>query len=493
MSADSAENRALDLGALDLSSDRLFDDLPCWVSIQDRDFRIIKASAKLTADFGDHRGQRCYAVYQNRTEPCSECVVVRTFEDGKEHRSQEVRFDKRGVPHNVLVKTKPLRDKSGQIVAVMKLFVDASSEVELSKRLHDSVVRVRNLFDNAPCFISVQDRNFRITESNRRFDESFGDGMGEHCYELYKKRQDRCPRCPVAETFVDGQVHTSEEIVVDNQGREIHVLVYAAPLRNAAGEITSVMEMSTDITEVRTLQNELASLGQLVGGIAHDAKNILEGLRGGIYIGNLGFRDNKQQDIKTGWDMVQRNVVRLSSIIMDMLYCAKKRSPRQAPLSLPAIAKEVIGLFAAKAAQFHIQLELKADERVEVLGEPKEVHGLIANLITNAIEACNSDQDEHKTHRVLARVFQDHGEAIIEVEDDGPGMDATTRNALFKELVSTKGSSGTGLGLLTAKKVAVEHGGTIMVRSEPGKGSVFTVKLPIRLPNAVRTEQLEAK
>lgn len=492
MSADSAENRARDLGALDLSSERLFDDLPCWVSVQDRDFRIVKASAKLIADFGDHRGERCYAVYQNRTEPCPDCAVVRTFEDGKEHSSREVRFDKRGVPRDVLVKTRPLRDKSGQIAAVIKVFVDASAEVEMAKRLHDSVVRVRNLFDNAPCLISVQDRNFRIVESNRHFDESFGDGMGEHCYELYKKRPDRCPRCPVAETFEDGQVHTSEEIVVDNQGRQIHVLVYAAPIRNAAGEITSVMEMSTDITEVRTLQNELASLGQLVGGIAHDAKNILEGLRGGVYIVNLGFRDNKQQDIKTGWDMVQRNVGRLSSIIMDMLYCAKKRSPRQVPVSLPAVAKEVVGLFTAKAEQFNIRIELKADERVEILGEPKEVHGLISNLITNAIEACNSDQDEHKAHLVLVRVFQDHGEAIIEVEDDGPGMDATTRNVLFKDLVSTKGSSGTGLGLVTAKKVATEHGGTIMVRSELGKGSVFTVKLPIRVPSAVRTEPVAA-
>ena len=487
MSADDAENRVLDPGALDVSSARLFDELPCWVSIQDRDFRIIKASAKLIADFGDHRGEKCYAAYKNRTEPCSECVVIRSFEDGKEHSSQEVRFDKRGIPHDVLVKTKPLRNGAGEIVAAMKVFVDNSAEVELANRLHDNVVRFRNLFDNAPCFISVQDRNFRITDSNRRFDESFGDGMGEHCYELYKKRKDRCPRCPVAETLLDGEVHTSEEIVVSNQGRQIHVLVYTAPLRNAAGKITSVMEMSADVTELRTLQNELASLGKLVGGLAHDTKNVLEGLRGGIYIVNLGFKNNNRRDIDTGWDMVQRNVTRLSSMIMDMLYCAKKRSPRQVPVSLPAVLKEVAGLFAGKAKQFHIELELKAEEPVEILGEPKEIHGLISNLIANAIEACNADQDEQKTHRIVAKVFRHETEAVIEVEDDGPGMDAATRNALFKDMVSTKGGTGTGLGLVMSQKVAAEHGGTIMVRSEPGKGSVFTVRLPIRPPDAAVT------
>jgi PAS domain S-box-containing protein len=480
MSSAGTDGRILDLTPLDVSSARLFDELPCWISIQDRDFHIIKSSAKMIADFGDHQGEQCYTALRNRTEPCSECTVTRTFEDGKEHSSQEIRFDKRGMPHHVLVKTKPLRNGVGEIVAVMKVFIEISAEVELANRLHDSVVRFRNLFDNAPCFISVQDRNFRITDSNRRFDESFGDGMGEHCYELYKKRQDRCPRCPVAETFQDGQVHTSEEIVVDNQGRQIHTLVYTAPLRNAAGEITSVMEMSTDVTEVRTLQNELASLGKLVGGLAHDTKNILEGLRGGIYIVNLGFKNDNRRDIDTGWDMVQRNVARLSSVIMDMLYCAKKRAPRHVPVSLPAVLKEVAALFAAKAQQFHIQLGLETEEGIEIPGEPKEIHGLISNLIANAIEACNADQDEQKTHHIQAKVFRQETQAVIEVEDDGPGMDAATRNALFKDMVSTKGSAGTGLGLVMAQKVATEHGGTIMVRSEPGKGSVFTVRLSLR-------------
>jgi signal transduction histidine kinase len=154
---------------------------------------------------------------------------------------------------------------------------------------------------------------------------------------------------------------------------------------------------------------------------------------------------------------------------------------------LPAVLKEVVGLFSGKAEQFHIQLGLEAEERIDILGEPKEIHGLISNLIANAIEACNADQDEQKTHRIQAKVFRHEAEAVIEIEDDGPGMDAATRNALFKDMVSTKGSTGTGLGLLMSQKVATEHGGTIMVRSEPGKGSVFTVKLPIWPPNAART------
>src|SRR5208282_3322017 len=132
-----ADGPDLDLSTLQLSSGRLFDEVPCWISIQDRDFRIVKASPKLTADFGNHQGEKCYSVYKGRAAPCTECVVAHTFEDGKEHSSQDTLFDKRGVPHDLLVKTRPLRNQAGEIVAVMKLFVDISAETALANRLHD--------------------------------------------------------------------------------------------------------------------------------------------------------------------------------------------------------------------------------------------------------------------------------------------------------------------------------------------------------------------
>jgi PAS domain S-box-containing protein len=487
MSAISPDESAIDLASLGLSCTQLFDEVPCWISIQDRDHNMIKASRKLMADFGEHRLTKCYSLYKGRRAPCEECVVARTFEDGKDHTSQQMLFDKRGLPHDVLVTTRPLRNERGEIVAVMKTLADISSEKELASRLRDSLSRFHHLFDHAPCFITVQDRDLRILEANDRFKASFGESLGRRCHELYKRRPDPCPECPVAETFADGKVHTSEEILVDNQGREVHVLVYTAPMKEITGEITSVMEMATDVTEMRTLQNKLASLGQLVGGIAHNAKNILEGLRGGVYVVNLGFRDNKQEDIRTGWDMVQRNVGRLSSVILDMLYCARERSPRRLPISLPKLLQEVAALFASRTAEFRIKLELQADEPLEIFGEPKDIHSLVSNLITNAIDACNADQDEQKAHRVTVRAYHDKDDTVVEVEDDGVGMDSVTRNALFKGMVSTKGNSGTGLGLLMAQKVATEHGGSIKVVSELGKGSVFTVRLPVRQQDATST------
>jgi len=474
------EQRLATLDVANLSCSRLFDEVPCYISIQAPDLRVLEANRKLMEEFGNPVSRQCYEIYKGRPERCPECPVARTFADGREHTSEEVIFDIRGLPHDVVVNTMPLRNRQGEIVAVMEMFTDITVQKELTHRLHDTLNRFQNLFDTVPCFISVQDRDFTIVEANRHFKQTFGESNGRYCYQVYKRSASRCKECPVARTLADGQVHHSEEIAYDRQGRQLHVVTYTAPIHNRRGEIASVMEVSTDITEMKELQNKLAQLGRLVAGTAHSVKNVLEGLRGGVYIVNMGFRNGSDEDVKTGWEMVERNVARVSSMIMDMLYCAKDRFPRRIPVSLAATAREVAGLFAPRARDAGVTVETEIDEEpASVAGEPKDIHALLSNLVTNAIDACSANQDEAKDYRVIIRVSRQADDAVIEVEDNGVGMDEETQSKLFGMFFSTKGAYGTGLGLLVSHKVATEHGGTISVVSEPGRGSTFTVRLPL--------------
>jgi len=363
----------------------------------------------------------------------------------------------------------------------MEMFTDISVQKELQHRLHESLNRFHSLFDISPCFVSVQNRDLRVVEANTHFKESFGNPAGRYCYEIYKRHKERCPECPVLDSFADGKVHSREGVWEDSNGKEVLVVVQTAPIRDSRGNVSEVMKVSTDITEIRVLQDQLASLGKLVGGIAHSVKNVLEGLRGGVYIVNLGFRDNNQEDIRTGWAMVERNVARISSMVMDMLYCAKDRSPRRLPVSLPSVVGEVIELFRPRAADCGIRLEAEvAGGDCVVPGEPKDIHSLVANLIMNAIDACCSEQNDEKSHYVQVRVRRDADYAVLEVEDNGAGMDEEAHGKLFTTFYSTKGAYGTGLGLLVSHKVATEHGGTISARSAPGEGATFTVKLPLQ-------------
>lgn len=469
------------LDVRELACARLFDEVPCLVSVQDRELRIIDANQKFRDDFGERVAERCYTVYKGRSEPCPECPVLQTFEDGKPHSSEQTVFDRRGLPRDMMVNTKTLKDQQGKIVAVMEVFTDITVKKELLNRLHDSLARFNTLFDQVPCFISVQDRDFNVVEANELFKENFAGKLGGHCYEIYKRRDTRCETCPVAQTFEDGEVHSSEEVVFDDRGNRINVIVYTSPIRDSRGNVVQVMEVSTDITVVRQLQDRLVNLGQLVAGIAHSIKNVLEGLRGGVYIVNKGFRDDNPDGVKTGWEMVERNVGRVSNMIMDMLYCAKDRTPRRLPLSMTGLMNEVAELYRQRAKDAGVELVMEnGDGLPEIKADPKDVHALLANLVSNAIDACCSDESESKKHQVRLQAGQKDGHLVISVSDNGVGMDPDTQSKLFNLFFSTKGTFGTGLGLLVAHKVATEHGGTIAVESSPGQGSTFTVRLPVQ-------------
>ena len=209
---------------------RLFEALPCYVTVQDRNLRLIAANGMFRRDFEGELGWYCYRVYKGRTEKCPNCPVEKTFRDGRTHSGEEIVTRKDGEEINVILYTSPIRKPDGGIEAV----VEISADITEVKRLQE---KWRTLFDEVPCYISVQDRDLKIVDANRRFRADFGDAVGERCYEIYKHRTEPCIPCPVAETFQDGRSQTSEEVVTSRDGRRVNVLCHTAPLHNPAGGI----------------------------------------------------------------------------------------------------------------------------------------------------------------------------------------------------------------------------------------------------------------
>ncbi len=119
-----------------------------------------------------------------------------------------------------------------------------------SRHEWDLDIPPETLFEEAPCYITVQDRELNILQANRQFREVFGYQPGDTCYGLFKQRSTPCIDCIVLLTFADGESHRTEETFVTQEGREMTVIVQATPLRVDEGAITAVMEMATDISEV---------------------------------------------------------------------------------------------------------------------------------------------------------------------------------------------------------------------------------------------------
>ncbi len=455
-----------------------FDTMPCYLSVQNRDFVVIDANQRFREDFGDYEGRRCYEIYKHRDEICEVCPVARTFEDGLSHQSEEQVKSLSGKETDVIVYTTPLRDADGQINAVMEMSTDITEIKHIQKRLRNSEARYHLLFEEVPCYISIQDEDLNIIEANRLFREDFGDCKGRKCFEVYKHRTKECVPCAVKKTFHDGQSHESEEVVTSIKGDNINVLVNTAPLRRSKDKILSVMEISTNITQIRTLQEQLTSVGLLVSSISHSIRGELSGLDAGKYLVKTGMKKNDMERIEKGWDILQRNFERIRSMVLNILYYAKDRKLKYEPHSAESIAEEALGTVTSKNHTHDIEIQKDFDDEIgEFDADRQAIRSLLINLLDNSIDACRVDKKKD-SHRVVFSLRGSPESIEFQIEDNGIGMERETREKAFSLFFSSKGVEGTGLGLFIANKITNAHGGTIQLDSEIDKGTRFTVRIP---------------
>lgn len=339
---------------------------------------------------------------------------------------------------------------------------------------------IHHLVDHLPCYISIQDRDLNLLYVNKKFKTDFGDGVGKKCHAVYKCSEEICPNCPVQKTFEDRRPHLSEENVTLAGGGVSQVLIQTSPIIDKNGVVAAVIEMATNITQLKKDRKELVTLGQSIALLSHGIKNILEGLQGGAYIVDEGFKDNDIDMARKGWNIVNKNVFDIADVVQNILYSSKDRPLKYERISPAQLAKDSLALFSEKAARLNIELKPQINESVpQVRLDIASIRRLLNNLIWNAMEAC-LDDDKKKKHFVSIKAdFLDDDHFMFEITDNGIGMDADTQRNIYEEFFSTKGSSGTGLGLAVVEKVVNRHGGEIEVTSTPGKGTTFRLTFKI--------------
>jgi signal transduction histidine kinase len=337
-------------------------------------------------------------------------------------------------------------------------------------------LNLNQLIDLLPCYISIQNRDLRILFVNQNFKSDFGDAVGKFCHMVYKGSGQICPNCPVQKTFHDKRIHITEETVQLANGKICQILIQTSPILDDNGEVTAVIEMATNITQVKIDQKELVTLGQSIALLSHGIKNILEGLQGGAYVVDEGFKDGDLELARKGWKIVSKNIYDVTDIVQNVLYSSKNRPLKYDTASPGQLVKDALALFRDKAAAFHIRLREQSNPFVpNVQLDIGSVRRMLNNLIWNALEACIKDKQK-KNHFVSVKTdVYDDDHFMFEIADNGIGMDQSTQRNIFEEFFSTKGSGGTGLGLAVVEKVVNKHGGRIEVTSRPAKGTKFTI------------------
>ena len=267
---------------------------------------------------------------------------------------------------------------------------------------------------------------------------------------------------------------------------------FAEQLKSYTENLEQKVEMRTrELREAHEeiVKNErLATIGETVAELAHYTKNILNGLRGGMYKVNSALEKNKPDLLREGWDMVQRNIEKVSQLVLNLLTYSKDRPPDREMCSINEIANEVVELLQHQAEENNITLRRDLDPNIkEVYIDPKGMHDVFLNLVSNALDSCVMDEDVSKPWEVTVRTVlkttdQDKKKIVIEVADNGCGMNPETQSKIFTRFFSTKQGKGTGLGLLITQKIVHEHGGEITVKSEERRGTTFTVILDLETP-----------
>jgi signal transduction histidine kinase len=254
-------------------------------------------------------------------------------------------------------------------------------------------------------------------------------------------------------------------------------------LMAAIGHQAGLAIENTRFHEAKLQAERLAAVGQTIATLSHHIKNILQGLRGGSYLIDMGLKDTNEEVIRRGWAIVEKNQTKIYNLVMDMLSFSKDREPALEEADLNATVADVIELMRSRADELGVGLAWEpAPDVPDILIDPEGIHRATLNLVTNALDASQAVAGGGRV-RVATSWDQAQATARVVVSDNGPGIAAEDLDGIFQLFASSKGTKGTGLGLPVSRKIVREHGGEIRVESPASgqpAGTAFTIELPQR-------------
>lgn len=474
----------------------LFERVPSFITVIDKDFNIIRANKKFRDTFGDVNRHKCFEIYKKKKTKCKNCPTELTFKDGQDHVYTQVGLSQSGDETYYIVNTTPLSlDDEGNPVLVIEIATDITEVTNLQKQLKQAHDFYATLIENSTDGIIALNNKGKTEILNPIAKEILEwKSQKKPGVEQNKKM---LPNEFYHEADASGSIAKLRDVdLTTAKGNKIPVRFNAVELRSG-NNVLGRAAFIEDLRPLKKLEKEqidaerLAAVGQTVAGLAHTIKNMLMGLEGGIYMVDTGLKKSDAERIFKGWAILQKNFDKTTALIKNFLSFSKGRLPVLRIIDPNSLVESIVELYRASAAKQGVELLAELEQYMkEAPLDPDGIEACLTNLLSNAIDAATLREDG--AGRVIIRTKDSANILSFEVEDNGIGMDSEISQKIFTTFFTTKGGKGTGLGLLTTRKIVQEHGGKITVTTELDKGSTFTIRFPRERLYLIMDESLKS-
>ncbi len=251
-------------------------------------------------------------------------------------------------------------------------------------------------------------------------------------------------------------------------------------LLNAIARHTGLALANAEGFAKRLQTERLAAIGETVASLSHSIKNILQGLRGGADVVEMGLKKEDLKIARGGWAILKRNIDRIMGLTLNMLAYSARRTLEYELTKVSTLIEDCAQLLHDQCIARGVALIIDADpEMPPVQLDPSLMHQAMVNLMGNAVEAVEP-QTGAVTVKAIYLPAQGAARAMVRIDviDNGPGISEDRHQSIFQPFQTSKGLRGTGLGLAVTKRIIEEHGGRIRLESTQGGGATFSVVLP---------------
>ncbi len=473
----------------------LFEMVPCFITVQNRDYKLLRYNRKFAKSFDPRPGDYCYRAYKGREEKCLVCPVEKTLEDGRSYTSEESGLGKDGKPTHWLVKTSPIRNAAGEIVAAMEMNLDITARKQLEEELENSEKKYHAIFNNIPNPLFVLDQEtLEVLDCNESVQTVYGfnkDQMKTRSFlDLFSAEDHHRIAQTLKTAAVINQVKQRTQ-----KGEALFVNIRISPSEYPGKKVLLVT--TSDITkrleaEQQLIQaSKMATLGEMATGVAHELNQPLSVIKTASNFFMRKVKKNepiKAEILATMAAEIDSHVDRASKIINHLRQFGRKSDLDIESVQINQVLRKTFEIFSQQLKVRGIETvwDLQ-DDLPAVMADPDRLEQVFINLLINARDAIMDrlelEGSEGFDKRIFLHTHAEKHNVVIEVCDSGIGIPASILEKIFEPFFTTKEvGKGTGLGLSISYEIVKDFGGSIRAAKNEPQGACFVIAFPLKAP-----------